>query len=53
MVKEVGVNDEYVGRMKLEDIGDVLRSKGISVTYTRQTNNEEILDIINDLIEKS
>ncbi|MBO1914205.1 hypothetical protein J4G37_56475, partial [Microvirga sp. 3-52] len=33
MVKEVGGNDEYGGQSKLEDIDDVLRRKGINVTY--------------------
>lgn len=51
MIKEVGMENEYEVKMKMEDIGDVLRRKGISVTYTRQTNNEKIIDIINDLIE--
>ncbi|MEB7759009.1 MULTISPECIES: type III restriction-modification system endonuclease [Bacillales] len=51
MVKEVGANDEYGGQTKFEDLGDVLRGKGISVSYIRQTNNEKMLEIINDLIE--
>ncbi|MCZ2258082.1 hypothetical protein KSU66_06220 [Sporosarcina sp. G11-34] len=50
MVKETGTNNEY-GQTKLEDIGKVFRNKGISVSYTRQTNNERILDLINDLID--
>ncbi len=50
MVKETGIKDEY-GQTKLEDIGNVFRRKGISVSYTRQTNNEKILDLINDLID--
>lgn len=52
MIKEIGISDEYEGQTKLVDIGYMLRGKGISVTYTRQTNNEEILNIINDLIDK-
>lgn len=50
MVKETEIYDEY-GQTKLEDISEVFRSKGISVSYTRQTNNEKILEIINDLID--
>lgn len=52
MVKESGINDEYKGQTELGDLGDTLNRKGISVTYTRQTNNEKILDIVNQLIEK-
>ncbi|MGO5676664.1 hypothetical protein ACTOTM_20190 [Bacillus subtilis] len=52
MVKESGTNDEYEGQTGLGDLGDTLNRKGISVTYTRQTNNEKILDIVNQLIEK-
>lgn len=52
MVKESGINDEYDGQTGLGDLGDTLNRKGISVTYTRQTNNEKILDIVNQLIEK-
>lgn len=51
-VKEAGING-YENQIGLEDIGDMLRKKGISVTYTRQTNNEKILDIVNQLIEKN
>ncbi|XOQ14020.1 MAG: Type III restriction enzyme [Shouchella clausii] len=53
IIKEVGANDEYGGQTKLEDIGNVLRRKGISVSYIRQTNNEKMLEIINQLIEKN
>lgn len=54
MVKEVRASDEYEAQTNLENIGDVLRKKGISVvTYTRQINNEKILDIVNQLIEKT
>ncbi|WP_176555763.1 type III restriction-modification system endonuclease [Virgibacillus ndiopensis] len=51
-VKEAGING-YDDQIGLENVGDMLREKGISVTYTRQTNNEQILGIINDLIKKS
>lgn len=53
MVKESGINDEYEGQAGLGELGDKLNRNGISVTYTRQTNNEKILDIVNQLIEKS
>ncbi len=52
MVKESGINDEYEEQKGLGGLGDTLNRKGISVTYTRQTNNEKILDIVNQLIEK-
>jgi len=52
MVKESGINDEYEGQAGLGELGDKLNRNGISVTYTRQTNNEKILDIVNQLIEK-
>lgn len=51
VLKEEKINDEYGRQTKGQDIGDVLRRKGISITYTRQTNNEKILDILNNLIE--
>lgn len=51
MVIEAGINEENKMPKKLGEIGDLLSEKGIKVTYTRQTNNEKILDIINDLIE--
>lgn len=51
MVKEEGVNELYTGSEDSVSIHESFESKGIKVTYIRQTKNEEILDIINELIE--
>ncbi|WLR54609.1 type III restriction-modification system endonuclease [Mesobacillus subterraneus] len=53
MVKEEEFKDKYKGQTNLGDLGDMLSKKGISVTYTRQTNNETILGIVNQLIDKN
>src|SRR5699024_10742865 len=45
--------DKYGTDTSLEEFKEVLKDKQIKVHYVRQTNNENILDIINDLIQRN
>ncbi|GGE53409.1 type III restriction endonuclease EcoPI subunit R [Pullulanibacillus camelliae] len=52
-VKELEIKDSYRGKADTAEFEELLKSKSINVHYRRQTNNEEILDIINDLIQNN
>lgn len=47
MVKEVGIKDEYEAQTDLDEVSDVLRRKGISVTYSRQTMRQYLILLTN------
>lgn len=53
MIKEEELKSKYAEDEGTDNLGDILRKKGINVNYRKQTNNEEILNIVNQIIKKN